>query len=294
MPLFKDKNLQHQFERDGFVVTDLLNAKEVEELRAFYLERQAAHLSVEDKMHSTCDTGKLELILEVDQKLKAVILPKVDLLLESYDVLLGSYLVKEIGDGSETGFHQDPTLVDEQQYTSGNVWVALQDTDSQNGNLRVVKGSHRMIDTLIATPNCPVSYGSFRHRLLEFSTEVPVKAGQAIVLNHKMIHGATANHSNQERIAALIAIKSKAAKWRFLYLEPGNSNDQIEDYRLDAHSFATLIKNQRPTDAEFLGYISHDFPQLTEKEFVRFMQTGKRTVGLGARISSAIKTLFSN
>ncbi len=294
MPIFRDKNLQYLFERDGFVVTDLLNTAEVADLKAFYMERQAAHMSIADKMHSTNDTEKLDLILEVDYKLKEVILPKVDLLLESYDVLLGSYLVKEIGDGSETGFHQDPTMVDQQHYTSGNVWVALQDTDSHNGNLRVVKGSHRMIDTLIATPNCPVSYGSFRHRLLEFSTEIPVKAGQAIVLNHKMIHGATANHSNNERIAAIIAIKSKAAKWRFLYLEPGNSNNQIEDYRIDTQSFASLLKNQRPTHAEFVGYISHDFPQLTEKEFVRFMQTGKRSVGLGTRISSVIKTLFSN
>jgi hypothetical protein len=151
-----------------------------------------------------------------------------------------------------------------------------------------------MVDMLIATPDCPVSYGTFRHRLLEFSTEIPVKAGQAIFLNHKLIHGATANHSQEERIAAIVALKSKAAKWRFLYLEPGDPHDRIEAYRLDSRSFASLIKNQRPTEAEFLGHVSFDFPAMTEKEFVAFMRNNGHVTGLRSRVSSIFSGLFSN
>ncbi len=291
---FKDTVLQKRFELDGYVVTDLLEDGQVADLRQLYLQNIAAHRQVNDKMRSTCDTGDLELILEVDKKLREIILPSVDKVLNSYDHLLGSFLVKEPGEGSETGFHQDPTLVDDQRYVSGNVWVALQDTDSRNGNLRVIKGSHRMIDTLIVTPDCPVSYSSFRERLLEFSTEVPVKAGQAVFLNHKLIHGASANHSREERIAAIIAIKSKAAEWRFLYLEPGEPHHRIEAYRLDSGSFARLIKNQRPTEAEFLGHVSFEFPTMTEKEFVAFMRTNGHVTGLRSWVSTIFSGVFSN
>lgn len=290
MIVFKNKELQRQFERDGFAVADLLSVQEVADLRHLYYDTKSSHLSVTEKMHSTCDTGNLKLVLQVDDKLKSVILPKLDTILESYEPLLGSFLVKETGDGSETGFHQDPTLVEDRQFTSGNVWVALQDTNSHNGNLRVIKGSHRMVDTLIATPNCPVSYGSFRHRLLEFATEIPVKAGQAIFLNHKLIHGATPNHSQEERIAAIIAIKSAAAQWRFLYMD---SNDRVEAYRIDTRSFASLIKNQRPTEAEFLGHIAFDFPQISEEAFIAFMNNGGHNHGIKSRVLSMLKGLFS-
>lgn len=271
MILFKDKEFQRLFERDGFVVTDLLSENEVADLRQLYFDTKADHLSVTDKMHSTCDTGNIELVLMVDERLKAVILPKIGEVLESYEALLASFLVKEIGVGSETEFHQDPTFIDSFSYASANVWVPMQDTDHRNGNLRVIKGSHRMVETMVVTPGCPTPYSSFRHLLDEFAIDIPLRAGQAVIVNHRTIHGATANMSDTERIAAVTAIKSIDAKWRLYFLEPGKAFDYIESYEINTEVFAKLVKNQRPKDAEFLGHISFDFPSMTEREFVTFM-----------------------
>lgn len=272
MIYFFDKTLQEKFERDGFVVVDLLNRDEVQQLRDFYFNNKESHLEVLTKMHSTCDTNNLDLILKSDELIKKIYTPKLDKILKSYESLLGGYLVKEIGENSETGFHQDPTLVNENKYISANVWVALQDTNSVNGNLRVIKGSHRMGDILVATPAFPTIFESFKDDLVDYATEIPVKAGQAIILDNKLIHGATENLTNEERIAVVMAIKSKAAEWSFYYLDPENDQNKVEKFKIDFNSFSKLVKNNRPPEAEFLGFIDHNFVQLSKDEFLKFMK----------------------
>ena len=100
---------------------------------------------------------------------------------------------------------------------------------------------------------------------------MPVKAGQAIILNNKLIHGASVNQSKEERLAVVMAIKSKAANWTFHYLDPEKDNGNIERYRIDLHSFASLQKNNRPHRAEFIEYVDFDFPKISYQEFKAFM-----------------------
>lgn len=280
----KDKKLEKQFARDGVVSFPLLNAEEVKQLRNIYFHYKDRHLTHQGVLHSTSDTNDYELIQQVNQEITALLKPAVDQVLEDYEPLIAGFLTKEKGDASATEFHQDPTLVDETQYVSANVWIALQDTDSHNGNLRVVKGSHRLKPCVRATPDCPMAFRLVRHDLIHFATEIPVRAGDAVLLNHQTIHGATDNVSGAERIAIAMAIKPKAADWHFYFLERGAAHDKIEKYAIDGEAFARLIKYERPTTGKFLGYTSSPFDAITRNDLIRFM--------VGNYFSTAVKGLW--
>lgn len=274
---FHDITKQQEFERDGYTIIDLLSVEKVDAVKKFYLENKEAHLEVKEKMHSTCDTNNLQLIYQTDEFIQKQILPEVKKHLKSFTPLFGSFLVKEPGNGSETGFHQDPTLVNKPEYVSANIWIALQDTNRKNGNLKLVRGSHRLGDILVVTPQFPVIFEKFKGDIGKYASEIPVKEGQAIVLNNKLIHGATPNLTQQERIATILAVKSEAAKFVFHYLEPNSDFDKIEQYELTRDSFAQLIKNKRPENAKFIGHIEHTFPQMEKETFIQFMHENYQT-----------------
>lgn len=284
MIAFENIENQRQFEQDGYTVIDLLDPIQVGKLRSLYFSTKIAHAVVQEKMHSTSDTHNVDLILQMNEDIQRVVSPVLPKQLKSFDMLIAGFLVKEPGDGSETGFHQDPTLVDSMDFVSANIWIPLQDTNHENGNLRLVKGSHRLTDMLVVTPQFPTVHDLFNEQLVQYATEVPVKAGQAIILNNKLIHGASANQTEEERIAIVMAIKSQAASWSFHYMDPMTEVKQIEQFRIDTLSFAQMKKNQRPEHAEFIGYVDFDFPQLSYADFKIFMDKNYGTNSLFSRI----------
>lgn len=271
MIYFQNIAKQNQFEKDGYTIIDLLSIEKVNELKDFYFQNKAAHLAVKDKMHSTCDTNNLDLILKTDEQIQSLVVPEVEKHLSSFTPLFGSFLVKEAGKGSETGLHQDPTLVDKREYVSANIWIALQDTFTKNGNLSVVKGSHRLGDILVVTPKFPTVFENFQDKISAYVTEIPVKKGQAIILNNKLIHGATPNLTKEERIATILAVKSEKAVWSFYFMEKENNHQNIEKFTLNSAAFAHLVKNERPALGKLEGTITHDFPQISFEEFKAFM-----------------------
>jgi hypothetical protein len=138
-----------------------------------------------------------------------------------------------------------------------------------------IKGTQRFIPSLRVTPTCPTAYDDVKDLLAENLTEVSVKAGEAIVINHAVMHGATPNLSNQPRVAAVIALRSEGSEWIYHYWEPDASTNKIEKYNFDLDTFIHLKKDSRPENGKLLGYINWDFPQISRKEFIRNIQEGK-------------------
>jgi hypothetical protein len=274
-PIFKDLALQRQFDRDGYVKIKLLSLEKAKQLYDFYMQRQKDHDVIDSLYHSTTHTNNPDLILEIDNELKTALLPDLKENFLNYEPMMCTYITKQPGEGSETKMHQDPTFVDETKYVSANVWVALHDIDHNNGNMFFIKGTHRYIQSMRVTPSCPTAYDNVMDLLKANITEVPVKAGEAIVINHALMHGATPNLSDQPRVAAVIAIRSEQSDWIFHYWEPGTYIDQIEKYSFDIDTFIHLKKDSRPEKGKLLGHIKWDFPQISRQDLIKKMGIGK-------------------
>ena len=271
-PIFKDAELQSRFERDGFVKINLLDADKADELYRYFIAQQNEHDVVKGLYHSTTHTNNPDLIRKVDEHLKSVILPEMGKFFQNYEPMMCTYITKQPGPGSDTILHQDPTFVDEQRFVSANVWIALHDIDHDNGNLFFVRGTHTLMPSLRVTPGCPTAYDEVKDLLSKNIYEVPVKKGDAILINHAVVHGATPNLSGGPRIAAVMAIRTAGSDWIYHYLEKGAPYDKIEKYEVNLETFVHLGKDERPGHAKFLGNIKWDFPQINRKDFLEGMK----------------------
>lgn len=295
VPIFKDADLQQQFDRDGFVKINLLEAAKADELYQYFIAQQNEHDVVNGLYQSTTHTNNPDLIRKVDAHLKSVILPYLDKFFQNYEPMMGTYITKQPGPGSETILHQDPNFVDEHRFVSGNVWVALSDIDHHNGNLFFVRGTQRFIHSLRVTPSCPTAFDDIKPLLPENVFEVPVKKGDAIFINHAVVHGATPNLSKSPRVAAVLALRSAGSDWIYHYMERGSPHNQIEKYEVTLETFMTLEKDERPKHARLLGNIAWDFPQLSKEDFIKgneIYSKAKPFRSLLKRLAAARETLL--
>lgn len=62
--------------------------------------------------------------------------------ISGYRLLSSTYLVKGVGPKSMLDVHQDWSVVDETQHRSYTIWLPLSNSNSTNGTVRALKGSH--------------------------------------------------------------------------------------------------------------------------------------------------------
>jgi len=267
-PIFKDDKIQLLFDRDGFVKIPLLNQEEADDLTAFYEKHRQQHETTSHLHHTTTDSGQADLIYSVDAKIKTVFLPRLEKILANFKALAGCFHIKEPGTGSNTDMHQDPTFVDESNFCSANVWVALQDIDKKNGNLFFVRGSHRVVSSLRATPSYSSYYQNFKEELTEMITHVPLKKGEAVVFSNATIHGATENLTDGIRLAATLLVCSAQAEWILYYQDKDKKSDKVEKHQLNLDSFISFSKNGMPEHNTPPEIIPYKYPVISKKEFL--------------------------
>jgi hypothetical protein len=272
-PLFSSPQLQKEFEEKGFVKIALLDNAGADDLYDFFQKRSKLHETVGSLHHTTTDTQNAELIFEVDNKIKSVLTARLDSYLTHYKALASCFHIKEIGAGSATGVHQDPTFVDETRYYSANVWVALQDINTENGNLYFVKGSNRIF-SLRPVPDFPPYYGGFSDKIVKDRVEVSLKKGEAVIFHNATIHGATDNLSKDKRLAATLLVSSDEAQWCLYYNKTDKKDNKLEKYELDIHSFMSLTKHGRPPQDAFKEEVEYEFPVLSAEEYKKKISTG--------------------
>lgn len=265
-PLFKDAGRQQAFERDGYVKIPLLTQEQVARLVDAYAPLAARHEAIGIPYITTSHSNDAELITRVDDDLRHVLAPAMDHFLQHHNLLFGNYLLKMPVPGSETDPHQDITFVDEANYASVNVWVALQDTDETNGCMYFLPGSHTRISTLRPTHSYPWAYEQVKDEIRKRSKVYTAKAGEAFVFHHAVVHGSFANRSRQPRLAAVMAAYHSEAPLLHYYLPGGNGNE-VHRYGMTKEAFLSFVKNNPPAKGTFLGTVQHDFHQLSLAEF---------------------------
>ena len=123
-----------------------------------------------------------------------------------HEPFLWNFICKWPHDDETLYNHRDWMFVDERAGArSYSVWIALQDTVGHNGQLRVLPGSHRVAAALSGTDLSPswIEGEAVADRLVS----VPVRAGEAVVLDHALVHGSYGNHTDEPRVAVGCALR---------------------------------------------------------------------------------------
>jgi ectoine hydroxylase-related dioxygenase (phytanoyl-CoA dioxygenase family) len=223
--IFKDKTLQEKFDRDGYVVFDFISA---EQARSISEKFYAIHKEIPGGFYSEAFNPDSNVKDDIYHATDAVFDPAMDGTFHQFKKLGSTFLCKAPGEAGKVGVHQDWSVVDEDKYYSATIWVPTVDTTEENGALRVLPGSHKFYKGL-RSPNIPFIYHGNEDVLWDNMITVPMKAGQAFVLNHAVIHGSSPNTTKSERLAIAYGLLPQEASLLFYHR---NEENRIEKYEM--------------------------------------------------------------
>jgi len=228
--IFKEKTLQKKLEKDGYVVISFLSPDEVKSLNEFYdqIHPENNPPDIIDGIHMTTWCKDHEYKKQVREKLNTLFDKPSQNQFSNFRRLNNVFIVKKSGKDTTFKVHQDWNVVDENKYQSVNVWIPLHDVDETSGALWVLKGSHKIKRKIRGAGYLFPDYSHYFPELEKASTSVKLKAGEAIVFYHSIIHGSPPNLASKDRKAACFSVIPKEAPL-CIYFQP-SSTEELKQY----------------------------------------------------------------
>jgi ectoine hydroxylase-related dioxygenase (phytanoyl-CoA dioxygenase family) len=194
----------------------------------------------------------------VDQAIRRVFDRRVPTLLGPSRMFLSQFAVKPAGEASsECPLHQDWSFTDDTKYRVVSIWCPLVDVDSANGCLAVVPGSQWAHPRI--RPNGPKEgfYWPFydvepilRARYLK---EIPMKAGNCVIYDGRIIHGSRTNSTSQDRPAVVATFAPAHAP---LYHYWQNTPETVEVFDVDEEFYLSDVEyGHRPAERPLVGIL---------------------------------------
>jgi len=231
-PVMRDPQAEDELSRRGYVVVDLLDADEVAELRDFYDHRAAqGDLNPEGAYNPefaefTTMNNRSDFRQVAYEKVVSVTAAATARHLLDYRPIVANFVNKPT-EGGLVPIHQNMSLVDEEQNRSVSVWIALVDCDRSNGTIQFVDRSHLVMRGRRGTWAYQQFAGVDDGTIDQLFHAVPVRAGQAIVLDDAVVHYSAPNRSDRRRLA--IQLVMIPAECPALYFEVAEQReDELE------------------------------------------------------------------
>ncbi len=226
---FLNNELEQQFKTDGIVQIPLLNKSEIELLLAYY-NATSGQIS-DQKFHSTMFINDPAYRKSADHKIRGILLPKVNQLIENYRMLFANFIVKQSHADTMVGIHQDWNFTSP-DYVSVNVWVPLVDINEQTGLFYALKGSHQTFRNIRYTPYEDNAYSKLEEYICENSSPFEIKAGHALFYHGGLVHYSNPNTSGSIRVAVGGAMIPAEAP-NLHYYKRDKQSKRLEVYAVD-------------------------------------------------------------
>lgn len=307
MPSLKDPELEEQLWEKGYVVVPFFDEKTVEEVFQFCRKYTTMNSTLDrdevGKMYASTHSPDIAYKLAMNDRIMSFYRPFVEKYFIDPLIMGGSFILKPVGKGVSHP-HLDWSLVEEGPFRSCNCWVPLIDLHDDNGIIEVLPGSHRLYPTYRG-PNIPDTTNDLQQFYWDTMIKLYMKAGEALIYDHRLIHGSKDNMSNIPRPATACAVTNKKAALRLYYLD--KEKNKVEAFA--GENTMHLISNERfekPATMESLGYIEdyevkqiklsdYDFLNLNYQEKVEpttvatettTEQIGNKKLGLWEKVKS--------
>lgn len=289
IPIFQDNEKQEFFEKEGYAVFPLLNQAEIDDLKNYY-----ENLGLIDEkgfgFHVSMDQIDKEMCRKIREKVWGIALPRLNEHLKEFKPFVASYVAKEVNPKGVVPAHQDWSFVDgeEDGFTSITCWIALVDTNLENGGMGVIKGSHKfmMNHRPSPSPQCPVPLSEHMFSIFPYLHTIDMKAGEVLMFDNRTFHASPPNTSSALRLAAGVGVTQKDAKLVHYYMKPDDTFKTMLRYDVDEDFFlkyenTTLAKMY---DARELiqGYgepveVPYEYTKYTQEEMVAVVKAAGNT-----------------
>lgn len=207
-PALADPALDLRLRRDGFVRFPLIDPASARALREQY---GRVHGWRGEGFEADLDNEDSEYRRRVSELLAAALDEVVLARFVDHAPFLRVFLCKWPGEGSDLYLHRDWMYVDERAgLRTYVVWIALQDVTGEQGQIQVLRHSHR-VDPMLRGTDLNAGWiqceATIRPRLLT----VPVRAGEALVMDNSLVHCSLPNHTDEPRVVAAVGVRPSEA-----------------------------------------------------------------------------------
>ena len=216
-PKFLSADQVAQYNEQGYVMPfDGLNGTEIGELRAFFDGVLAAFVELGRDSYSI-STAHLRFARIYELVKHPLIVGHVSDLLGENVVAWGSHFFCKLPhDGKQVDWHQDSTYWPLSPTKTVTVWLAIDDADPDNANMRFIPRSHthglidydkssKSSDVLNMVVENPEQYG-------DAPVDVALMAGQFSLHSDQLLHGSEANESDRRRCGLTIRYAAAEVK----------------------------------------------------------------------------------
>lgn len=203
-PTFRDPELQAAFERDGYVVAQVLDAEHLDGLLEAYRALEHHHddwLPFADGFHTTLYDNRRDYRTAVAAAFDEFLEPGLSQVLDDHDIQFANFQVKLPG-AEFLPEHTDWTFVDEARFRSVTVWTATHDMRAEDGVIGVAPGSHQLVTFDRAVNH---RYYEVHAEAASSITERPIvelRAGEAAIFDNRLLHFSGPNTTDRPRLAA--------------------------------------------------------------------------------------------
>ncbi len=258
--ILKDEKLNEQLRERGYVTVPFLNKDEVDSLIKVFYDN---HKSDINHFYATAHVDDLDFRERMNQEIRKVYNRAIGEYFINCRPLGGSYIVKPVGQQGLLQPHQDWSIVDENYFRSYNIWIPLVDLNEQNGTIYVLPCSHKWVDAKYRHSSIDCVYGKVYDLVWKSMTPLYLKAGEALIYDHAMVHASQANETKDLRLACAYGIIPEEAEMRYYW----NNNGQVEEYASNPTYFMTQNIFSGPKGLTKLADVAYDFHQVTTDEF---------------------------
>jgi ectoine hydroxylase-related dioxygenase (phytanoyl-CoA dioxygenase family) len=228
--ILKDKELEKKMYRDGYVVVDFLDEETVASLKAEYIKLfNLSHTSIgrfTPMEHSTPEAKRHIHNLIID-KAKS----KLDHYFANYKTPIASFFTKYANSEGNLTLHNDTSLLlNTHLEPHYGIWCPLIDVNEQNGALCVIERSHKFSHVMFLN-GLEWPYISYLPEFNKKKKILHLKAGQMVLFDLRLIHDATSNKTDEDRICFAIRLTHEKSQYYSFIRE--KEDESVSIYKED-------------------------------------------------------------
>lgn len=263
--IFRKESLFQRINKEGYFVIDLLDEKDIQNLKSIYKKYS---LEIPNRFFSSSFISDEIIRKNISQELQSLIRPKINLLLKKHKELGAVFLVKPTGPDTQMPIHQDWTVVDEPEHHSFTAWIPLQDTIVRNGAITVLPKSHKL-STGLRSPSLIDPLGDIKDIAAPMMQTLEMKAGQAFIFSHALLHASHPNTSEENRIAVAYGIIHQETD--LIYYHKPTQDSGVQKLSIPQDFFISYPEpGKPPANSNLIEELDYKEKKVSIEEFKRF------------------------
>jgi ectoine hydroxylase-related dioxygenase (phytanoyl-CoA dioxygenase family) len=233
--IIKDGVINRFFEENGYAQITGISNEILDKANLLYNE----YFKDQNKsMFVSHQESGVETNIEVNARLHELFKEWLESVFMDYQFVVGNFISKSNVNSSEFNLHQDWNIVEEAEYPFIHIWIPHQDTTSENGGLKILPRSHKIINNN-RSGSLGIPFIDIDSQIQPLVKNLNVQKGNCLLYSPALFHGSSPNKSSKPRIVTLLTITHKDAPLKYFHL---NEKGQIEVFLIKSEDLFNNLK----------------------------------------------------